>query len=1603
MRAPSQRLILLPLAWVALAAQAQTTVEAFAPTGPVKAVRQVTARFSAPMVAFGDARLADPFAIDCAEQGSGRWIDARIWSYDFARDVPPGVRCSFTLKPDLRDLAAQPLAGTMRFAFDTGGPGVRESSPRRGSAVDEQQVFILALDSPARPASIAAKAWCGVEGINERIGVRVLAGAERDQVLAARKSYVDRYIKDYVQHGGTAPKGKDDLPLALVQCKRSLPANAAVSLVWAAGIEGLGGVASSADQALAFTTRRDFTARFSCDYLTANGPCIPLTPLRLTFSEPIARTDADKITLASADGKQYRPTWDSGTAPSAAVSNLHFRGPFAEKSSLQLTLPPGIRDDAGRALVNQGEFPMTIAIDTLPPLLKFPARFGIIEAHTERLLPVTVRNIEAKLTGKVRSAGAMLRVDVQGERQDLDVMAWMKRLAGDSWHVGELSGDELKKSVFAGLKSGKPEPFSLPAPGGGRAFEVIGIPLPKPGFYVVELESPKLGVALFDAKNTNAYVSAAALVTNMAAHFKHGADSSLVWVTSLDKGRPVPKAAVAVRDCSGKLLWQGVADASGVARIDKPLARGVCKGNNSMFISARSGPDYTFTLSSWQNGIESWRFNLPFNPAQSTTIVSTVFARTLLRAGETVHMKHFLRRHGSRGIEFDSGSAEARATTVTIAHQGGDGSYELPLRWNAAGSADNEWVIPAGAKLGVYEVKIAGQLAGTFRVEQFRVPTMKALLNGPATPLIGATAFDLDLQVGDLAGGVAGKAPVKLRTLTEEKVISFEGYDDYNLGAGDVREGVQDEAGYDEDAADDGGEGAAKGADIRTRALVLDKAGGARVKIDHLPVGERARDLVAEVSYQDANGETLSTSTRIALWPSSYVVGIKPDDWADSKDSVSFEVVVLGVDGKPVPDATVDVDLFKRVNYSHRRRLIGGFYAYENSSEITRIGPACQGRTNTKGLLRCTVKAQADGNLVLRARAVDGQQRAAVSQRDVWVAGGGEWWYRAGDNDRIDLLPSAKRYEPGQDATFQVRSPFRDATVLITVEREGILDTYVRRLDGKEPAFTIPMLGKYAPNVFVSAMVVRGRVAGVQPTAMVDLGKPSYKLGIAPVRVGWSAHELKVKVSTDKQDYKVRENATVTLKVTRADGSPAPAGSEVALAAVDTGLLELMPNNSWRLLNAMMQERVLQVETSTAQMQVVGKRHFGRKAVPTGGGGGKGSRELFDTLLFWKPRIVLDAKGEARVPVVLNDTLTSFRIVAIASGGSGLFGTGSTEIRSSQDLIVVPGLPSVVARGRPPARRLHLAQYHRGCVEGRFWRQHGRRRRRSQSARAPEPDLGPRPGAGSRLGCPGAGRRQRARMDHRRPWRRQRRPAAREPESAAGGTCAHHPVHPGAPGPAAILESAVAAGRLARPGRRARDLRGAPGRQPARRARLHDRLPVPWRRAGCLARRGPARPGTVEYPRGFLAVAARCRWPGQVLSNPDPGQRQPDRLPAVGQRRSRPGARAGAQGAHGRGLAPVRPGKSGAQRAHGPRRYGGAQAGGAGGALAHAPGGARAARIVHHRTESVAHVGRYRLVPDPATQSGAGAARRETGAVAASAARAPEPARGEPVVFDREE
>ncbi|TAL25990.1 MAG: alpha-2-macroglobulin [Nitrospirae bacterium] len=1329
-------------------------VEIFSPQDTVKKVRQVSVRFSEQMVPFGDPRLVEPFEIRCPGKGQGRWADGKNWAYDFDVDLPAGVVCEFNLKPDLKTLSGKTLSGQKQFSFSTGGPAIIWMHPYEGSThIDEDQIFILAPDAEPVEDTVLSNVACSIEGINERVGVRVLKAEEREKIL---KAYRYRPHKDRE---------------IVLQCKQSFPNNAKVNLIWGKGVSSLSGVKTTADQILPYQAREAFGATFNCQRENPNANCIPLLPMHLNFSSPVSWGAAKNIILRGQD-KVYKPSKGSrneydeegeetATADNNFVYGVIFKGPFPESSSFVIELPKDIRDDAGRTLANKDKFPLAVRTDAYPPLAKFSARFGIIELKGDPALPVTLRNLEPEVKTRMLKIDDREKGIIEKSKESL-----LENTAKAGEFVNSLMPDSMKgkgNEVVEGLKGrlhkiqmnkeekvidwlrkvaaaereisilkneGDIKDFSVPKPSGSKAFEVVGIPLKEPGFYVVEMESRILGKSLLEAKRTiigleaerPMYVPASALITNLSAHFKWGRESSLVWVTTLDKAEAVKEANVSIRNCKGELLWKGKTDENGVAKIktqlplgkdlpecplhanygeSSPALTGIGSG---LFVFAKKSDDMTFVHSSWDNGIEPWRFNLPEASYQGPEIGHTVFDRSLLRAGETVHMKHLIRKHTMSGFSFLGEKELPKA--LLIRHSGSNQRYEFPLKWDANGIAETDWKIPREAKLGLYEVVLLkkasekpkartevggyeegdegyyypdGWHSGSFRVEEYRVPLMKGMILMPKEPLINVSEFEADLLVTYLSGGGAGNATVKLRSQIQPRYAHFTDYEDFTFANGEIKEEVIKRSDYEDTENQRIRPAQPK---IQTSELVLDKTGSLRTKIGNLPMISSPQDMLAELEFRDPNGEIQTVSQRIPLWNSKAVVGIKPDSWASSRDAFKFHVVVLDIGGKPVKDADVKVELFKRKYFSHRKRLVGGFYAYEHTAETKRVGDLCEGRTNAKGLLICEVQSPVYGNVIIQAKTKDDLGNLSAANRDVWIAGKGEWWFDVSDSDRIDLLPEKKKYEPGDTAKFQVRMPFRKARALVTVEREGIIEVYIKKLSGKSPVIEIPIKSNYAPNVFVSAFVIRGRVSGIQPAAIVDLGKPAYKLGITEINVGWKAHELKVEVSAAKNVYRVREKAKVKVKVKKTDNSPPPKGSEVTIAAVDEGLLELMPNSSWGLLDAMMGRRGIEIRTSTAQMQVIGKRHYGLKALPYGGGGGKQvTRELFDTLLYWKARVGLNEKGEASVEIPLNDSLTGFRIVAIANGGAGLFGTGQTNIRTTQDIMILSGIPQIVREG----------------------------------------------------------------------------------------------------------------------------------------------------------------------------------------------------------------------------------------------------------------------------------------------------------------------------------
>ncbi|MFM7734528.1 MAG: MG2 domain-containing protein, partial [Alphaproteobacteria bacterium] len=743
-------------------------------------------------------------------------------------------------------------------------------------------------------------------------------------------------------------------------------------------------------------------------------------------------------------------------------------------------------------------------------------------------------------------------------------------------------------------------------------------------------------------------------------------------------------------------------------------------------VTARLGDDLGIVASNWTEGIDLFRFDLPYSfESAAGTRAHTVLARNLVRAGETAHAKHFLRSATGRG--FGLLPPAERPTTAVLRHDGSGNEISIPLSWGPDGTATTDWAIPREAKLGLYRVVLRRPAAadraapgasptpapkptptprwpyaslgdaevpwqewetGELRVEEFRVPLLETTLRLPSGPEVAPKRVTADLVSAFMAGGAARDLPVVVRSrVTEAWIEPPAAFSGFSFGGAPVVEGVErtagGNAGLDSSESESGAEASAAQRGIFRRDEVrLDATGSARVEIADVPPVTRPSELQVEAELRDPNGESQTTTAKVRLWPSSRVVGIRAEADPRHRRRGTADLAVLDARMQPVAGARVDVDLFTQRHYTTRQRVVGGFYAYQNVIETRRAGSFCKGRTGADGRLRCAHSLPEGHDFVLRARTRDEAGRIATATSSIWLPGDDGDWSPQTDDDRMDVIPERKSWEPGETARLRAVVPFRAATTLVSVAREGVLDARVVTLGRGDGSFEVPILPSYSPNVFVHALAVRGRVGSIQPTATLDLGKPAFRLGIAPIDVGWKPHRLEVKVEPEREVYRPREEARVRIAVRSADGTELAPGSSVSVAAIDEGLLRLLPNDSWKLLEAMMAPRGDQVETASSLLQVIGKRHFGKKARPDGGGGGnKPTRELFDTLLLWRATLPLDRDGRAEVSVPLNDSLTAFRIAAIASAGTERFGTGEATIRSTQDLMVLSGLPPLVRSG----------------------------------------------------------------------------------------------------------------------------------------------------------------------------------------------------------------------------------------------------------------------------------------------------------------------------------
>jgi hypothetical protein len=459
-----------------------------------------------------------------------------------------------------------------------------EHRPYNGSTIDEQQYFTLQLNGQATLASLQANTWCVVDGLGERVPVRLIDGAERAALLKAQ--------------GFEKAAAKDPLRYATLACNRRLTPSAKLQLVYGRGVATPSGIANAVEKRFNFQVREPFLASFTCERENAQAGCLPIRPVTLNFNAPVPRKLAEGIRLKSAKG-DLKPKFADDADADGTVNEVRFEPPFAESAPFTLELPAGFKDASDRALVNATNFPMQFSTGAMPPLAKFAAApFGVVERFAEpdgvAMMPVTLRNVEAALPirGLNTSAPPAGQVADFQPKSDADIIAWYQKVQRyDRFNVSrKQAAKDVKgalprvidpeskdwvQSRMVSLLGGQPnvKTLNLPVPASAdpRPFEVVGIPL-TPGFHVLEISSKRLGQSLLDdnfGAERTMVVRTSTLVTNLGVHFKLGRENAMAWVTTLDKGQPVANALVRVSDCRGAMLEEARSNAQGIAEFKK--------------------------------------------------------------------------------------------------------------------------------------------------------------------------------------------------------------------------------------------------------------------------------------------------------------------------------------------------------------------------------------------------------------------------------------------------------------------------------------------------------------------------------------------------------------------------------------------------------------------------------------------------------------------------------------------------------------------------------------------------------------------------------------------------------------------------------------------------------------------------------------------------------------------------------------------------------------------------------------------------------------------------------------------------------------------------
>jgi uncharacterized protein YfaS (alpha-2-macroglobulin family) len=1223
-----------------------------APVGAVDLAPSLTVSFSAPMVPLTSiddlAKNPPPVTLSPTPPGRWRWAGAQTLIFDPDKRFPMATEYTVEIPAGTRGANGQTLATAERWTFATPPPKLVRSLPNGGpyglepllyveldQAVDAKAVLPMITVTGGRPLELRLATD---QEIEEEEAVRHLsAKAETGRWLAFKaKTPLEPGIH-YVVH----------LPAGLPSAE--------------------GPRRTEREQHFEFFTYAPF--KFVSSYCRWHE-CPPGGAWNLGFNNPI-------------DAQKFERSWVK-VSPEPETLKIDANGSYITirpgsrgKTKYTVTIASALADVFGQTLGKDAvaEF----AVDAAEPRL-FPEErdMSVLDPGGPAALPVF----------SVNEPALNVRLYAVGPEDFAKYEHWRAEWDREGKSLPPPGKEVLSRVV---KPANKPDelvatPIDLrPAlrDGTGQVLVIVERPGPVP-------------------KNhwQRQWVRTWVQVTRIGLDAFVDGDSMLAWTTRLADGAPLSGVDVAVADTSAK----GSSGADGLARLR-------LDGHGELAI-ARQGTDLAIMPANYPGGY--------WPQVRGSDLRWFVFDdRGMYKPGEEVHAKGMLRHIGLDKGGDVSAAPEAQGHTVRFTFRDargvelGKGSTTV----DANGGFDLAFKLPGTPNLGHARIELElpdlqRKAFHDFQIQEFRRPEFEVNAHASEGPFFVGGHAEVTVAATYYAGGGLPNAAVNWLVTRHDATYVPPNRGEYAFGKANDWWWIEHRHGSGDDS---------ESLEGRTRA-----SGEHRVRVEFDAVDPPfPMDLSFQATVMDVNRQSWAAHTNLLVHPADVYVGVKQErSFVKAGEPLGLDAIVTDIDGKIVAGRVVSVES-ARIDWAFEK---GKYTQVERDPDSCTI-------TSSASPSRCTLKTKEGGRYRVVATVHDEQGRKNRTETHVWVLGSTSPSDTHLERGRAEVVPSKMSYKPGETAELLVVSPFAPAEGLLTLERQGVVKTERFRLESTTGTVRFAVDEAWTPNVDARVTLVGASVrenARGEPDPSLPK-RPAHASGARVLKIPPETRKLEVVAKPKEAKLEPGGSTVVDVEVHDASGAPVSGGA-ATVVVVDEAVLALTAYQTPDPLAAFygdrasdtvevaLRERVLVARPEDKELEAktkgvvtdatpardghaVANGHGAMRmkayapampsaapmaATPPGEAGGRGKdergapiklRKELGALALFTPTVTTDARGHASVDVKLPDSLTRYRVMAIATSGPQKFGSSESSITARLPLMVRPSAPRFLNYG----------------------------------------------------------------------------------------------------------------------------------------------------------------------------------------------------------------------------------------------------------------------------------------------------------------------------------